>query len=341
VAKSSDRIAAEFLAWYTGGQAERQLAAVALQRYVGQVLADSNLRPMVVTARAKTLESVRSKLLRKPYKNPRAQLTDRLGVRVILYHAREVDAVAKLLRSKVQVREADSLDKRLALGPREFGYRSIHIVGSLPSAMTAAPQFRSLGKQIFEIQIRSLLEHVWAEIEHEVVYKSGANWPVRTKRRFAAIAAVLELLEHDFDQLEESAGRLVDEAHAALLQRMDARRPLDVPTMYALLEILRPEGLSFRDSRTAGSPFPPGIDQLLLLAFRRLRMNTVGALQRSLVTGRMRKIIRRYATSEGISPDQVSHLALLTLLVATRAPATFRVFFPEIAGDDSLRTAVA
>jgi ppGpp synthetase/RelA/SpoT-type nucleotidyltranferase len=201
---------------------------------------------MVVTARAKTLDSVRSKLLRKSYKRPRTQFTDRLGVRVIVYHAREVDAVAKLLRTRLQVRESDSLDKRLALGPREFGYRSYHIVGSLPSGVTAALQLRSLHKQIFEVQIRSLLEHVWAEIEHDVVYKSGANWPTLVRRRFASIAGVLELLEHEFDQLEETASRLIAQAHSALSQRMDVRRSLDVPTMCALLEILRPEGLSFQ-----------------------------------------------------------------------------------------------
>jgi hypothetical protein len=244
------------------------------------------------------------------------------------------------LRTRLQVRESDSLDKRLALGPREFGYRSYHIVGSLPSGVTAALQLRSLHKQIFEVQIRSLLEHVWAEIEHDVVYKSGANWPTLVRRRFASIAGVLELLEHEFDQLEETASRLIAQAHSALSQRMDVRRSLDVPTMCALLEILRPEGLSFQGSRATGKPFPPGIDQLLLLMFKRLRMSTVGALQRGLVTDRMRKSLRRYAASEGITPSEVSHLAVLALLVATRAPAAFRVFFPEFAGDNSLQTAI-
>ena len=70
-----------------------------------QVLSDANARAPFVTARAKSLDSVRGKLLRKAYRKPRSQVMDRLGVRIIVYHAREVDSVAALLRSKLEVRE--------------------------------------------------------------------------------------------------------------------------------------------------------------------------------------------------------------------------------------------
>jgi ppGpp synthetase/RelA/SpoT-type nucleotidyltranferase len=64
------------------------------------------------------------------------------------------------------------------------------------------------------VQNDTLIEHVWAEIEHDVVYKSGANWSTHIKRRFASIAGVLELLEHEIDQLEEAATALIEERRA-------------------------------------------------------------------------------------------------------------------------------
>ena len=336
----TDAVAASFLEWYAANRADSQVAAAALERYIAQVLADDNLRTLVVNARAKTIESVREKLLRKPFRRPRSQLTDRLGARVIVYHAREVDAVAALLRGKLQIREADSSDKRLALGLREFGYRSYHLVASLPQTAAVPPQLWSLRGQVFEIQIRSLLEHVWAEIEHDVVYKSGADWPDEIKRRFASIAGVLELLEHEFDQLTEAASRVVDEACESLRQHMNWARNLDVPSMCALMEIEHPGGLSFRGARVAGSPFPPGIEQLLHLALRRSQIATVGALLRTLRSPRIRGSVRRYARAEGILGDEVSHLAILALVVGMRSPVALRVFFPEFAAESSMRVAL-
>src|SRR5439155_15054560 len=117
-------------------------------------------RVLMVTARAKTVDSVRGKLLRKRYKRPLSQLTDRIGARIIVYHSHEVDHVAATLRKALVVRERSSSDKRLALGLREFGYRSYHLVASLPPAAAASPSFSALRKQVFEVQIRSLLEHI-------------------------------------------------------------------------------------------------------------------------------------------------------------------------------------
>jgi ppGpp synthetase/RelA/SpoT-type nucleotidyltranferase len=60
------------------------------------------------------------------------------------------------------------------------------------------PEFAFARGKWFEIQVRSILEHAWAEIEHEVVYKSGMEFPGQFKRRFAAIAGLLEMIDKDF-----------------------------------------------------------------------------------------------------------------------------------------------
>jgi ppGpp synthetase/RelA/SpoT-type nucleotidyltranferase len=340
VPREADQKAGQFLEWYTARHRDRQVAAIALERHFAQVLADSNIKPLVVSARAKTADSVRGKLLSKAYRRPKQQMMDQVGLRVILYHGHEVDAVAELFRNKLVVREKHSSDKRLALGLREFGYRSYHLVGSLPDAVTTAPELWSLRGELFEVQIRSLLEHVWAEIEHEVVYKSGADWPTEIRRRFASVAAVLELLEHEFNQLEVASTRLIDEARVALEHPDAFARQLDVPLMCAFLEVNYPEGLSFRSARKQGRPFPPGIERLLVLALRRARIETVRALRNSLRTSRIRLGLRRYAVAEQIAVAEVSHLAIVSTLLASRSPRAFRVFFPELAGDSSIQMAL-
>jgi ppGpp synthetase/RelA/SpoT-type nucleotidyltranferase len=287
------------------------------------------------------VESVRAKLLRKAYKRPKSQLTDRLGVRVIVYYGADVDSVAAFLRTKLEIRERDSADKRLSLGLREFGYRSYHLVGRLPDRACAQPDLRILKGQVFEIQIRSLLEHAWAEIEHGVVYKSGAQLPDNLRRRFASLAGVLELLEHDFGAVRAETEGLVQAAVAEMRRGLTARHPLDVPRMLAVLELMYPDGLSFREARRRGEAFPPGIEQRLCLALQRAGIETTGSLVRALSDKELRRSLRRYAESEALTVDELSHLAVLAVLLGWRSPQLFRVFFPEFAADVSMRQALS
>lgn len=340
MARQLHQIAAEYLKWYDANQAHNVKAAIALEQYLAELLADANRQPVLVSTRAKAVGSVRAKLLRKGYRQPGRDLTDRLGARVIMYHSDEVDVVAELLKGRIRVIKSQSIDKRLALGLREFGYRSYHLVGSLRSVDPAIPRHECLRGAVFEIQIRSLLEHAWAEIEHDVVYKSGATWPESAKRQFAALAAVLELLEQDFKQLAQLKSGLIEEAQKNVRVENVARTKLDVPYMCAILEVAYPDGLSFRRASAEGAPFPPGIEQLLLLALKQSGIATVQSFNRQLVSQRVRRAIRRYAQAEGIPSRELSHLAILSVIVAARAPKVFGVFFPEFAAHHVMRMAM-
>lgn len=53
----------------------------------------------------------------------------------------------------------------------------------------------------FEIQIRSILQHAWAEIEHELGYKSKNSPPQPIQRRFYRLAGLLEVTDEEFKQI--------------------------------------------------------------------------------------------------------------------------------------------
>ena len=54
-----------------------------------------------------------------------------------------------------------------------------------------------------EIQVRTILQHAWAEIEHDIVYKSPGEIPFRVRRRFACLAGLLEIADREFESLRQ------------------------------------------------------------------------------------------------------------------------------------------
>lgn len=152
---------------------------------------DPSLKVHSVTVRLKSRESLARKLARpdKSYSDLWA-VTDLLGLRVITYFEDAVDRVGNLLEARMPVDFGHSTDKRRR-EPTEFGYRSLHYVcriddGSFPEHAR------------FEIQVRTVLEHAWAEIEHDLGYKATEEVPALTRRRLNRLAGLLELADQEF-----------------------------------------------------------------------------------------------------------------------------------------------
>ena len=92
------------------------------------------------------------------------------------------------------------------LRPTEFGYRSVHYIVAIdPKKLQDAGVTIAIPPEILglkaEIQVRTLLEHAWADIGHEMTYKTEVKVPDRIHRQFASLAAVLEGVDRQFGAL--------------------------------------------------------------------------------------------------------------------------------------------
>ena len=105
-------------------------------------------------------------------------------MRIITYFAEEVDAVAQLIEREFTIDRKNSIDKRMALDPDQFGYLSVHYIVSLAANRSQLPEYAALSGLSAEIQIRSILQHAWAEIEHDLGYKSQTAVPRDVVRQF-------------------------------------------------------------------------------------------------------------------------------------------------------------
>lgn len=206
------------------------------QRLDSWLCTSSELKVHSLGRRVKAAPSLADKLARpdKTYGHL-WDVTDLLGLRVITYFDDEVDLIGRLIESRLQVDFQHSVDKRQhrdQRDPSRFGYRSLHYVCHLPADFRQAdsPPPR------FEIQIRTLLEHAWAEIEHDLGYKSRDTMPAPVRRRLHRLAGLLELADQEFvairTELSDYAAKLparLASAESVPLDRLSLEGLLDLP----------------------------------------------------------------------------------------------------------------
>lgn len=155
-----------------------------------------------IVARTKALDSLSKKLDEKGDKYKCIEdITDVVGIRIITYLESDVNAVSQLIEKEFIKDEKNSVDKR-KLKADQFGYRSLHIVISLNDVRSKLKEYKRYEGLKCEIQIRSILQHTWAEIEHDLGYKGEVSIPDLYKRSFNRLSALLETADIEFDRLK-------------------------------------------------------------------------------------------------------------------------------------------
>jgi ppGpp synthetase/RelA/SpoT-type nucleotidyltranferase len=183
---------------YENATSRMQDFRLALERLIQVLLETKGVRVHSVTSRVKSKNSVIRKIERPDKERDISSLTDLLGVRIVTYFRDEVDAAAKVIECEFQIDSRNSVDKSTVLDPDRFGYLSLHYVAQLNQKRSALPEYHSYKDIRFELQIRSILQHAWAEIEHDLGYKSEAAIPKAVRRRFSRLAGLLELADDEF-----------------------------------------------------------------------------------------------------------------------------------------------
>lgn len=167
-----------------------------VQEILNEVIADHGFKPMQVGGRVKTRESLSEKILRKEGKyHDLRDITDIAGIRILFYYSDQVDAFADVIKDTFSIDPINSIDKRQSIPPTTFGYISLHFICRLSQE---GPYPEKLKDLPFEIQLRTVLQHNWAEIEHDLGYKAETSIPRKIRREFAKLAGLLEIADERF-----------------------------------------------------------------------------------------------------------------------------------------------
>jgi len=171
------------------------------------VAAARELAPLaIVQARAKAIASFAEKSLRKrdKYADPVHHFTDLCGGRVIARTRSEVEEFCRFIEAHFEIDWENSCDAGQRLKAAEFGYRSIHyIVSFRPGAIAGLTIPEEVLGLRAEVQVRTLVEHAYADFGHDLTYKGAFALPAALERELAVAAANLEEVDQTFSRVEK------------------------------------------------------------------------------------------------------------------------------------------
>lgn len=187
-------------------------------------LARSGTQIHSIEARAKDSDSFTKKASKaheedrnKPkYKSPLSEITDLAAARVITFFLSDLSAVGNVIDHEFDVREKSNKAQLLDDEGR-LGYQSIHYVVALRSNRFTLPEYEKFSGLLAEIQVRTILQHAWAEIEHDMQYKTETASSL-IKRRFLSLAGMLEIADREFQAIQEEDDRLKTKARQSVAE---------------------------------------------------------------------------------------------------------------------------
>jgi ppGpp synthetase/RelA/SpoT-type nucleotidyltranferase len=153
-------------------------------------------------SRVKELPSFALKVESGRFKDPRA-LEDFFACTLVVGNAREIDEVEKLIQENFVVeRRKPEQDNRTHKAANEFPFDDLRLYVTLQKGPAIPPS--DLSGVVFEVQIKTFLQHAWSIATHDLVYKTDdVNW---SKERIAfQIKAMLEHAEISIQEAERLA----------------------------------------------------------------------------------------------------------------------------------------
>ena len=223
--------------------------------------ADRNCKVHKVEFRAKSIESFRVKCKKTiadgspkytdPFStDPRKGITDLAAVRVILFFPQDLNKVCAFIDEHFdRVEKRDVGEERFATSG-SFGYASIHYLVKLKEEWLKLPQYSKYRDMICEIQVRTILQHAWAEMEHDIQYKSEQSLPVEIRRKFTALAGMLEIADREFQSIQREDERLHSVIRKSLEEQLTLEiipeQPLPVPDQSTNRRLRLPRRVRYR-----------------------------------------------------------------------------------------------
>lgn len=350
-----------------------QCFEIVLKAYIKQEIGkkldgESFSKSPIIESRTKEVESFRKKIMREDkkgkYKNPIEDVTDLVGLKVMPISLPDEEIVFNLLNQnfreyKIQKHCIDKTHEKKE--NRQFGYLGRHLVIECKEGLLKELEqvycSQEVQKEMLdrfgdanvyslrdflglkaEIQVKTLLQHVWAEIEHGARYKPGEELSDEKKRIFDRLAALVEIADDMFKDLIQESREKERKIHKNIDTKHDISKER-AQNEGALSEILNSENIhSYLTHRTIQEHFskikneyfqidnekPSFISSAFVELLRLVGMKCIGDLDELLFDEKLLQELKKYIQDDHLSRGKkesiYSQIFILQVLICLKNP---------------------
>lgn len=175
-----------------------------------------------ITFRTKEIYSLKQKIRRKSlagkfYKNL-DDISDLSGVRIILFFNADLSRVIEIIEKEFFVFVDENLDKPFAkiLSENDSGYTSTHRIVKHGKSREKLKEYKYFSGMKCEIQVRTVLQHAWAEIEHGIGYKNNISRKLSSKivkQIFKDTSKLLNEADDNFSDIRAKHNQILDKIY--------------------------------------------------------------------------------------------------------------------------------
>jgi putative GTP pyrophosphokinase len=178
--------------------------------FVDKTLFETVLLPIISEVkifplfRVKSQQSFLDKALyrKQGYTDPINQIDDKVGTRVILLKSNDIHQVAELIKQYLSwdAKVTKDINQLIEDKPQIFDYQSMHLVVYPKKGVVNFEHNYQYG---CEIQIRTLLQHAYAEVSHDSTYKGPYQFDNGIIRQLSKSMALMESTDDYFLEIYE------------------------------------------------------------------------------------------------------------------------------------------
>lgn len=163
-----------------------------------RIIETNHFRISNMAIRIKSEEALMKKITYKNRYKDINEITDVVACRIITLFENDVDRIYECVKDNFEIVEYNDKRKKNYEDRIDFGYNSLHLLVKFNNERCQFIEYANYKDIVFELQIRTTLQHSWAEIEHGLGYKSQYEIPKDIRRRLTRLSASLELLDEEF-----------------------------------------------------------------------------------------------------------------------------------------------
>lgn len=163
-----------------------------------RIIESNHFRISNVAIRIKSEDALMKKITYKNKYHDIKEITDVIACRIITLFEDDVDRIYECVKDNFEIVEYNDKRKKNYDDRIDFGYNSLHLLIKFNNERCQFIEYADYKDLVFELQIRTTLQHSWAEIEHGLGYKSQYEIPKDIRRRLTRLSASLELLDEEF-----------------------------------------------------------------------------------------------------------------------------------------------